>query len=679
MGKGKRANNTESKARERNRVTLLLFSFLFFVCFFACNNSFDSAENGYGKIKITFTEVDAAVADTARTVFPSTVFSKFEYTFFRGSETAGEEKSPDGEGFFTLETGTYTVAVQAYAGSGEACTLAASGVSAPFKVGPGGNEPVKVALSPAASSAQGEFSYTVTYPTGAAAVITLQKWPGLEDVALNPAGLSQGNGITQTVQLDAGSYLLSVLVRKGELHAGINEAVHVYPLLSTAYAKNFSDSDLLADPEPVTAGFTVVLYPRGRLDTYVGVPAGERIQFRAEAYRADGTVIEDATGFEFSGGGVDPVTGVFTPQAAGNAVVTASLDGVTASADVAVHPADYMRQPYYYPGTGKTYNGYVGAEGSLTAYGGVTVTYPAAVNFSADGFFTLEGSVNNSAVFNYALVRLAKDSDSANLTSTYLVRDNFKQRIWLRFGEGDYTVTVYGLVSITLSSELGAEGDYMGCSYYTPGLAFKVTNTRNDDLSADYSLPDKRFIYPSYVVQSDDFRITNLAADLAFGLADDTAIIRAIHDYIVKNTVYDNASTVTSRRKKQDAVTVLGTRYTVNPLYNPGGHYLAVCEGYANTFAALARAAGFEVKYISSSSMGHGWNNVYTGGGWKFIDVTWDDPSPDGGPGYTRYTYFLLNSLNGVSNDHYGWSQDEGRFLFGSAVPSRRGAPDGWY
>jgi len=422
---------------------------------------------------------------------------------------------------------------------------------------------------------------------------------------------------------------------------------------------------------------SVVLYPRGNLNAYVGAPANEKITFSAEALRKDGSVRKDATGFTFSGSGINSSTGVFTPAAAGNVSITVTQGGKSASRNVTVHPANYIRLPYTYPGTGITYNGYSGTEGSLTTTtGGVTITYPSATTFSADGFFTIEGSVNNPTAFNYARVLVEKTGVSG-LQTEYYVRDNFKQRIWLRFGSGEYTVKVYGLNSITTSSNLGAEGDITGVNHSSSSITFNVTNTRNDGKSADGSTADRRFIYPSYVVQSDDFRIINLASDLTFGLTDSTEKIRALHDYITSNTSYDYNSTVSGNRKKQDALTVIGTRYYEDTLY-PDGHFFAVCEGYSNLFAALVRASGFEIRYVSGNS--HGWNNVYLNG-WKLVDVTHDDPVRasgvigDYGPYSFRYTYFMLDNLSRDNYPHSITDKTNERFV----DPSAPWQTNGWY
>jgi hypothetical protein len=414
---------------------------------------------------------------------------------------------------------------------------------------------------------------------------------------------------------------------------------------SSGYTTGTYSIRLVSD---ATASVRVI--PRGEQNTYVG---GYGIQYSAQALRSDGSVREGVS-FTFTyGGGADPSTGLFTPATAGTYHVTASADGKSGTSDtLTVHPADYLRRPYYYPGTGATYTGYAGTEGTHTTSGGVTVTYPSATTFNANGFFTLEGTVNNSAVYNYAYVAVYKGIDTSNsnvLQTYYLVRDTFKTRIWLRFGSGQYTIQVHGLSSINLSPGLGAEGDYTGGARNTSPITFTVTNTANDGVGVDGTTPDRRFIYPSYLMQSDDFRVTN--------------------------TVYDNDSVDdVSMRKKQDALTVLGKRYTITAKY-PDGPYLAVCEGYAHASGALIRAAGIETKFQSSEPMNHAWNQIYVNGGWKLYDATWDDQEMWG----ISYEYFMVG-LTGVNGDHYGDTTDMRRSVLPiPALPRQKGVPDGWY
>jgi len=409
-------------------------------------------------------------------------------------------------------------------------------------------------------------------------------------------------------------------------------------------------SDISFSPD-VTAYLD--LQPRGPKNTYVG---GFPIQYTARALRSDGSV-RGISGFAYSGTGVDPATGLFTPTAPGTYTITASKDGKTVKSDIiTVHPADYLRKPYNNPVTGKTYYGYQGVPGTLNLSSGYLIfTLPAERNISADGFVTFEGESKFPARV-YAIID--KEGDSSLRTTYEIQPGKFSFRAWLRFGPGRYSVYFNSLSSVL----------------------FTVTNTCTET-GVD---GDTRFKYPSSVIQSDDFRITNLLSDLLYGVSKESDKIKIVNDYLVQNTVYDRDS-VNNTRKPQDALSILGTRYHVDSQYEPTGHYLAVCEGYSSATAALLRAAGIETKYISSKSMNHAWNNVYTGGSWKFLDVTWNDPIPSGsysdlGPLYVRYDYYLLTTLDGKNGDHQGGVEDKSRSINPVPVlPKMRGMPDGWY
>jgi hypothetical protein len=193
------------------------------------------AKKGYGTISIQI------AGKEARTALPSKVFDKYVYTFTKTGGTATVATPANGS--FTLEAGDYTVKVDAYIGAAEPYTLVASGESSPFTISSGSNTSVTVYLNEVSTGRPGELIYTITYPAGATAEISLNKWPGLNEITLSP--LTQGSGKTQTLELDAGSYLLTVLVEKNGLYGGISEALHIYPSLLTEYTKNFLDTDLL--------------------------------------------------------------------------------------------------------------------------------------------------------------------------------------------------------------------------------------------------------------------------------------------------------------------------------------------------------------------------------------------------------------------------------------------------
>jgi len=276
-GREQITNNREQITKGRNQLTkgrglfalLAVIYYLLFV-FSACNNFFDPlkvqtpAKNGYGRISIIFGEDGAPLFEAPlqeeRTVLPSTVFDKYEYTFTKEGEEEGEIRKPDTDGLFTLEVGSYTVEVKAYIGVAESYTLAASGVSEVFSIGSGSNAPVKVKLTRVYTQEPGKFKYTITYPESAEAEITLKKWLDMSAITLTPENLTDGNGISETLELPAGSYLLTVIVKKDGLYAGKNEAVHVYPLIVTEYTKAFDESGLLAAiPPTLNAGGTALM------------------------------------------------------------------------------------------------------------------------------------------------------------------------------------------------------------------------------------------------------------------------------------------------------------------------------------------------------------------------------------------------------------------------------------
>lgn len=94
--------------------------------------------------------------------------------------------------------------------------------------------------------------------------------------------------------------------------------------------------------------------------------------------------------------------------------------------------------------------------------------------------------------------------------------------------------------------------------------------------------------------------------------------ISVIHDYLVKSVMY-NTDAANDPEKDLDVFKAAGALVDRN----------AVCAGYSRAFMILARMANVPAMYVASDTMNHGWNLVYGNDGWRYIDVTWDDPVPD--------------------------------------------------
>jgi len=243
----------------------------------SCQSVFDQsadspkAKPGYALVKIT-----TAGGGNGRTVLPPVdPFTAYEYIFTddEGNPLEDGVVADKGDGVFEIafdEDGTnkYTVAVNAYIGDLEDATdedgeidftlltLAAAG-EADFEVEDGYSTIVDVFLSPVTSLDQGKFTYTISYPKGAVAELTLTAWPGATDIPLSDEETDDDDitTITETLDLDAGSYLFVINVFDGDKYAGLVEAVHVFPYLETVYEKDFSVEGVMAFYEKFTVTF----------------------------------------------------------------------------------------------------------------------------------------------------------------------------------------------------------------------------------------------------------------------------------------------------------------------------------------------------------------------------------------------------------------------------------------
>lgn len=131
-------------------------------------------------------------------------------------------------------------------------------------------------------------------------------------------------------------------------------------------------------------------------------------------------------------------------------------------------------------------------------------------------------------------------------------------------------------------------------------------------------------------------------------------IVQALHDYLVRNCVYDRSAV-------NEVVSPSRTAY--GALANGK----AVCQGYSLAYKLLLRRAGVPAVYVGSDSMQHAWNMVQMeNNGWYHVDVTWDDPIlhtstyPEGNDGgyFRDVSHELFLRCDSTMRDelnHYGW------------------------
>ncbi|MDD2533832.1 MAG: transglutaminase domain-containing protein [Eubacteriales bacterium] len=105
-------------------------------------------------------------------------------------------------------------------------------------------------------------------------------------------------------------------------------------------------------------------------------------------------------------------------------------------------------------------------------------------------------------------------------------------------------------------------------------------------------------------------------ADVASDAGEPWQQLMAVHDILVRNIVYDT----TLNQENNNAASALL-------------EHLTLCQGYAQSFQLITQALGFEVTLITGTSdnVDHAWNLVWLDGQPYHVDVTHDDPVPDGG------------------------------------------------
>lgn len=124
--------------------------------------------------------------------------------------------------------------------------------------------------------------------------------------------------------------------------------------------------------------------------------------------------------------------------------------------------------------------------------------------------------------------------------------------------------------------------------------------------------------------------------------------IKTVHDYIIKNTTYDEerANEIKNNIANDEI-------HSSNTAFGPLFTGKAICGGYTDTMALFLDKMG--IPNIKVSSKNHIWNAVYVNGKWLHLDLTWDDPVVVNGNETLTYNYYLLNTEelgNKTDNQH---------------------------
>lgn len=143
-------------------------------------------------------------------------------------------------------------------------------------------------------------------------------------------------------------------------------------------------------------------------------------------------------------------------------------------------------------------------------------------------------------------------------------------------------------------------------------------------------------IYNKQQIEAINRKIDLVIKDIINDNMSDEEKIKAIHDYIINNTKYDEERANIVKSGTYDTLL-----HSSNTAYGALFNGKAICGGYTDTMALFLDKLGFKNYKISTNS--HIWNVVYINGDWKHLDLTWDDPVTNTGEDILEYNFFLIS------------------------------------
>lgn len=128
--------------------------------------------------------------------------------------------------------------------------------------------------------------------------------------------------------------------------------------------------------------------------------------------------------------------------------------------------------------------------------------------------------------------------------------------------------------------------------------------------------------------------------------------IKAFHDYIINNTVYD----------EKRANMIKESVYSNNELQSHKANgvlsnHLALCSGYTDIMAIFLNR--LEVKNFKIANENHIWNALYLDNKWYHLDLTWDDPVTSTGENILIDDFFIINDKQLKTKDTIQHVYDE--------------------
>lgn len=144
-------------------------------------------------------------------------------------------------------------------------------------------------------------------------------------------------------------------------------------------------------------------------------------------------------------------------------------------------------------------------------------------------------------------------------------------------------------------------------------------------------------LYTDAEIEEINSKIYSIKQEILKDGMSDRDKIKAFHDYVINNTVYDS--------ERNDLM-----HNNISPSYDNMSHkangvlknHIALCSGYTDLMAIFLSNIGIPNYKIANRE--HIWNAVYLDGKWHHLDLTWDDPVTTTGENVLLYDFFLIST-----------------------------------
>ncbi|MEG2457511.1 MAG: hypothetical protein RSB41_01295 [Bacilli bacterium] len=169
-------------------------------------------------------------------------------------------------------------------------------------------------------------------------------------------------------------------------------------------------------------------------------------------------------------------------------------------------------------------------------------------------------------------------------------------------------------------------------NYVSPFNGFKSINVRVSSSGEIITNVDKNYTIDE--INSVNKKVDEILEETIIDSYSTSDKIRILHNYIIKNSVYDR-----DRADKKESI--YKSNKAVGALLE--GH--AVCSGYSDALAIFLDRLHIENLKVATSN--HVWNLIKVDGLWKHVDLTWDDATS----GYGINNFLLIDTKKLLSLD----------------------------